>query len=320
MATTSDTLVVLLNILWAALNASCWLNPRFRIVLPSHERMFELFYLTSFTFCPGLFAILKASAPPSIEWFRALSSFPPKDVWGIYIIVLTKRGHRHLLYTGSATAAARGVRSRFGEYDSHKHLGRNVKKALQNGYKIHHKALLAWCSIPKASKIPFYRIVVIALEAALSCSSGQWPAAIMTMDLTTYVLGPWNLSTTMAPVPTTPSWKELQEILKCLKRNCRRLRTTSVRRTLPTAGSTTNNNAWMPLLNSKPHKPKQMRSRDQKPSCSKTRLVQRSAFIAMSAILVAPTTATLRNTRKQSVILRRPLMLPNLLLTTLTSP
>ena len=191
VATTSDILAILLPLLFAALNGSSWINPRFRIVLPSMECMSELFCLATFTFCPGLSAVLQASTPPTIQWFLSLDPYPPRHVWGIYVIVLKKRNHRDLIYIGSATSAKRGVRSRFGEYDRHKNLPRNVRKALQDGYRIYHKALLAWCPIPKASRIPVYRTVVIALEAILSCYF--WAMARRDHDYGYNTLCPWSL-------------------------------------------------------------------------------------------------------------------------------
>jgi hypothetical protein len=191
VATTSDIVPILLSLVWAASNVSCWINPRFRVVLSSEARLSELFRLANFTFCPDLFAILRGAEPPSIEWFLSLTTFVPKNVWGIYAIVLKKQNHRDLLYIGSATASKRGVRSRFGEYNSKKHLGKNVREALRNGYTIRHKALLAWCPIPRASKIPTYRTVVIALEAVFACYF--WAMARCDHDYGFNHLCPWPL-------------------------------------------------------------------------------------------------------------------------------
>ncbi|QGI65806.1 hypothetical protein CEK26_009756 [Fusarium fujikuroi] len=188
---TLDVSTILLSLLWAALNVSNWINPRFRMVCRSEARLFELFRLVNFSFCPGLLHALQASAPPSIEWFLALDSFAPKNVWGVYIIVLKKRNHPSILYIGSSTAAKRGVRARFYEYDAKKKLGTYVSNALRDGYTIQHKALLAWCQIPEASNIPLYRTVVIALEAVLACYF--WAMARRDHDYGFNHLCPWPL-------------------------------------------------------------------------------------------------------------------------------
>lgn len=190
MATT-DIITVVLPLLWAAINVSAWINLRFRVVLPSEARMFELFQLASFTFCPGLSAVLKASAPPAIEWFLTLDTFVPKNVWGVYAVVLTKTNHPGLLYIGSSTAAMRGVRSRFYDYDNRKKLPMYVVNALQDGYTIQHKALLAWCPIPEASSILFIRAVVVGLEAVLACYF--WAMHHRDHDYSFNHLCPWPL-------------------------------------------------------------------------------------------------------------------------------
>jgi hypothetical protein len=165
----TDILTVLVPLLWAAVNVSTWINPRFRMVWSSEALLSELFQLVNFTFCPGLLAVMQASTPCSIEWFLTLDTFVPKNIWGVYAIVLKKRNHPSMLYIGSATAAKRGVRSRFYEYDTHKKLATYVSKALRDGYTIQHKALLASCPIPEASHIPRYRTVVVGLETVLAC-------------------------------------------------------------------------------------------------------------------------------------------------------
>ena len=191
MATTCDIITVLLPLLWAAINGSSWTNPRFRVVMPSEARLSELFQLTNLTFCSGLLGILKASARPSIEWFLSLDTFVPKNVWGVYAIVISKRNHPNLLYIGSATAAKRGVRSRFSEYDSHKKIGTFVRKALRDGYRIRHKALLAWCQIPDASDIPWCRTVVVGMEAVHACYF--WAMACRDHEYGFNHLCPWPL-------------------------------------------------------------------------------------------------------------------------------
>lgn len=92
--------------------------PRFAYILSSFDTLSTLFALCSFTFCPGLFELLSASTTPTLCWIKSLPTDVPKNVWGVYVVVLEKLNHPPLLYAGSATAAYRGARARFHEYDS----------------------------------------------------------------------------------------------------------------------------------------------------------------------------------------------------------
>ena len=131
--------------------------------------MSDLMGLLNISFCPGLLAVLKASSPPTIDWFLSLDTYVPKNVWAVYAVVLAKPKHKSILYIGSATAAQRGARGRLENYDAQTHLPRYIAKALRDGYTIQHKALLAWCSIPDAIHIPCCRTVIVGLEAVLAC-------------------------------------------------------------------------------------------------------------------------------------------------------
>lgn len=157
-------------IIWNCVTVQSYISPRFWIVLPSQERLSTLVALVSFQFCPGLFDVLKASTAPSLQWMKSLDTTVPKLVWGVYVLVLEKSGRSSLIYIGSGTAANRGVRARLGE---HRRGGvaspQLVSKAMHDGYKITHMALLAQCPAPSPGNIPVFRTVVLALEAALSC-------------------------------------------------------------------------------------------------------------------------------------------------------
>lgn len=192
-ATTKSAIIsVLLPLLWSALHVSCWINPRFLLVLQSLERISELFEIVGLEFCAGLLPVLHASTPPSIDWFLGLPSTDSTDKkWGIYIIVLRKPGHRYKLYIGSATAYYRGVRARFEEYDNSKTLPRYVKAALKDGYTIQKKTLLAECPIPEAGNVPVYRVVLLALEAIFACYF--WAMSKRDHDYGFNHLCPWSL-------------------------------------------------------------------------------------------------------------------------------
>jgi len=190
---TSEILAVLCPLLWSALNAVSWINPRFRLVLSSLDRVSELCDLVGVQFCRGLLAVLRAPSPPSIQWFLSLpSERRPDMVWAVYAIILRKRNRRHKLYIGSATNFLRGVRARFEEYDNERALPYYIKKALQDGYTIERKVLLATCPIPVAAKVPAYRILVLALEAILACYF--WSMFHRDHDYGFNNLCPWNIN------------------------------------------------------------------------------------------------------------------------------
>jgi hypothetical protein len=59
MSTSSSLiLTILLRLIWSVLSGDGWLNPRFRFVIPSEQRLSELANLLGITFCPGLLAVL----------------------------------------------------------------------------------------------------------------------------------------------------------------------------------------------------------------------------------------------------------------------
>ncbi|OAL22130.1 hsp72-like protein [Fonsecaea nubica] len=148
-ATDVTSLVVLIT--WACVNVPTYINPRFIYILPSQPVVTTLFTTAGLTFCPGLFDVLQATSPPPVLWFKSIDPYIPKHVWGVYVLVLEKPGHRTLIYVGSGTGAERG-------------------EALRAGYKIVHTALLAQCPKPAAGDIPRLRTLVIAVEAAFACA------------------------------------------------------------------------------------------------------------------------------------------------------
>lgn len=190
--TTSAIVSVLLPLLWSALHVTSWINPRFLLVLHSVERISELIDLVGIDFCAGLLPVLQASTPPSIDWFLRLPSADSAyKVWGVYIIILRKPGHRYKLYIGSGTEYTRGVRTRFAEYDNGTLVPRYVQAALKDGYTIQKKVLLATCPIPEAGNVIVYRIVVLALEAIFACVF--WTMSKRDHDYGFNHLCPWPL-------------------------------------------------------------------------------------------------------------------------------
>lgn len=169
MADQAPTIQSLMTlIMWNCINVKSCINPRFKILLPSHERLSTLVRLANFQFCSGLLDILQSSSPPSLQWVKSLATDVPKLAWGVYILVLEKSHCRPLIYIGSGTAVERGIRARLGDYKNHKNIPFLVSKALLDGYKIKHIALLAECPVPSPENIPLLRTVVVVLEAALN--------------------------------------------------------------------------------------------------------------------------------------------------------
>jgi hypothetical protein len=111
---------------------------------------------------------LKSGTAPDLSWFMSLPSFLcPGFI--VYALVLTKSGHRYKIYIGSGTDPLYGGAGRFGQYDKLKALPSLVKKALEDGYVIAHKGLLAWTTtLPRAGIVPMTRLLFLAIEATFS--------------------------------------------------------------------------------------------------------------------------------------------------------
>ena len=164
----------IVTVTWASVNTSSYINQRFRVILPSQAILSAMLVAAGLVFCPGLFEVLTAETPPSSDWYGSLPSTIPLNVWGVYVLVLRRDGHKPLLYIGSGTAIKRGVRARLHEHDHGVLTPRHVRKALNDGFKIVHKALLLSSPIPAADNIPALRTFFVAVEAALTCIFGAF--------------------------------------------------------------------------------------------------------------------------------------------------
>lgn len=165
---------LMVSVTWASINTSSYINPQFRVVLPSQAILSRILGAACLDFCPRFFEVLKSETPPSSSWFESLPSTIPLHVWGVYVLVLRRNGHKPLLYIGSGTATKRGVRARLAKYDSGVLIPRCVRKALKVGFTIIHKALLLSSPIPSAENIPIFRTTFVAVEAALTCILGAF--------------------------------------------------------------------------------------------------------------------------------------------------
>ena len=120
----------------------------FRYAVSSEQKLTELFQLACFTFCAGLAHILLLRARPTIQWFLDITRDIPKDVWGVYVLVLQKAGDKPCMYIGYSTAVDGGIRARIQQHSVGKLVPRFVQQAKTNGYSIVHICVLGHMSIP----------------------------------------------------------------------------------------------------------------------------------------------------------------------------
>jgi hypothetical protein len=157
------------TLLWACLTDGGYVNTRFDYVLETRESLASQLSSAGFTFCRGLLDVLHSASPPTVAWFDKLSSRAPKNVWGVYLLILKKAKKRTRLYVGSATGYYRGYRARRHEHKTRKMVPRYVRKSYTEGYRVTRSVLLAHCPIPKPEDAPKVRTLVVALEAMFSC-------------------------------------------------------------------------------------------------------------------------------------------------------
>jgi hypothetical protein len=159
-----------LFLVWMCLSlpASHLINPKLGELLLSMEFVEGLMNSSLIIMAPGLLEALHASAPPTIAWFKSLSSIPPTNHWGVYVLTLEKPDSRPELYIGSGTNSRNGIKKRFSNYDNQSSLPTNVKAALADGFIITHKGLLCSFPIPPLGARLVPRALALALEAAFA--------------------------------------------------------------------------------------------------------------------------------------------------------
>lgn len=154
-------------ITWAFLSVPVYKHNLFTMVFTDLHILYEIAEAATLSFCPGLFDVIQAAAPPSLAFFKALPA-KPFGRWGVYAIVLEKPGAEPLVYIGSGTSAKGGLSSRWTQYDNQTMLPRFVFSALQSGYTIVHKGMIVWTPLPAAADVPRFRLLFVAVEAAFS--------------------------------------------------------------------------------------------------------------------------------------------------------
>ena len=78
--------------------------------------------------------------------------------------MLTKSHSKTKLYIGSGSNGAGGLRTRMSDYNCGRRIPQRVGKALENGYVISHKGILAHFPKPSPADVPRHRALCLALE------------------------------------------------------------------------------------------------------------------------------------------------------------
>lgn len=146
----ADIAALIISLAWVCVGTKSFINPTFRVALPSLNVLEDIFGLLGPSFAPGLFELLNAAAPATISWFRSLPPVPvSRQIWGVYAFVMEKQGYRPRLYVGSRTAETAGVRSRMLQHlDGIFAVPLKVARAKAEGFAITNIGLLAWCPTP----------------------------------------------------------------------------------------------------------------------------------------------------------------------------
>lgn len=148
-------------------------NPLYDRYYPSKGEFMNYVNALPLFFAPGLLRILVSLTPPTVADLKALCSRSnqanrTRDIWAMYLVILDKRGHRSRIYVGSGTSNEGGARGRLRHYETETTLSQEVRKALEDGYKITDKCCLCWAPQPTVSLAPTFRGVFLALEAAFT--------------------------------------------------------------------------------------------------------------------------------------------------------
>lgn len=124
-----------------------------------------------FTFAPGLLDALQSDTPPTVDFFQALPTKVRRhgiDRWGVYVIVLAKKGRLSKVYFGSGTNTRGGLFQRFSNYDKGTLIAEAVESAQKEGFVIVSKGLLGWCSKPIEEHVFVVRGLCLLLEATFT--------------------------------------------------------------------------------------------------------------------------------------------------------
>ena len=170
----ADTLLQLvLLIIWNVLTDTrpSSKQPHFAKYIPTQATLELLASCVSLVFAPGLFEVMQAATPPTVQYFKTLPTLSDDDPikrWAVYLLVLERAHCRTRIYIGSGTHASQGVRHRMGQYSKKVLLPAYVAKALEEGYSITHQGSLCWIDLPSVGLVLKIRLLFLALEAAFT--------------------------------------------------------------------------------------------------------------------------------------------------------
>lgn len=139
----------------------------FREVLSDQQKLNAINTEFPLSYIPSLLDTITAPSPPTLEWIKALPR-PLPNTWGVYLLLLEKRGDQPALYCGSGTRQVKGVEIRFEDYEFGRQVPRRVQHYLDKGYKITGHGMLCWCPIPPVRQVGTVRVRVVGLEGVLS--------------------------------------------------------------------------------------------------------------------------------------------------------
>lgn len=188
---------LILSLAWQCLHRT---NPALKsagwqIVFPNEEEIQKAAGLCELEFAPGLFDVFQSPTPPTLSFFQSLP-LPALRLWAVYVVILFKLGQWPRIYIGSATDSLGSILRRMGEYDRRVRTGKasttiphHVERSLQEGYTILHKGLLAWTSVPPASRRYLVRCLFLLMETLFTLCF--WAMISRTKDYYMPALGPW---------------------------------------------------------------------------------------------------------------------------------
>jgi len=166
----AETLQYVLWLVWTFLVATSTKikHPIYAAILSTLDAVEKLAADSLLAFAPHLLEVLQSGTPPSDKFFKGLPT-NGKYLWGVYFIVMEKKGCLPRIYIDCSTALTGGLYARFGQYGRTHNLSQYVKRALAEGFTITHMEILCSCPIRTASHL-HVKVLILALEAALTAA------------------------------------------------------------------------------------------------------------------------------------------------------
>jgi hypothetical protein len=171
----TSILKLVLTLCWVAtcFTSSDSKNYLFDKVFTGQDILETIAALTTLTFAPSLFDILKSSTAPTIAALKTIpaNALPTSlsKIWAVYILVFEKPDSKPRIYIGSGTSQA-GVKHWLNQYKGSAMyvLPQYVQTALEEGYVITHQGLLCCCPIPHLALEAKLRLLLVGIEATLT--------------------------------------------------------------------------------------------------------------------------------------------------------